>query len=290
MLELLRSERFINESPATIYATLLDQGVYHCSVPTMYRLLKAATEVRERRQASRNAKYVKPEISTTAPNQAWSWDITKLLRPDKWGYYYFYVVIDLYSRLIVGWTVAERETAKLAESMINKACWQQSIEPEQLTVHSDRGSPMKSNLVSQLLVDLGVAKSLSRPHVSNDNPYSEANFKTLKSRPQFPHSFESLENARSFLEGLVHWYNYEHKHGGIAYMTPATVHYGKAAECIRSRQSVLNKAYEMHPERFTKGVPMVQQLPTVVGINIQKKIDSLVLVTASSGTLTAGVR
>jgi putative transposase len=255
----------------------------------MYRLLSAETEVREQRQSSRNAKSAKPTVMTTAPNQAWSWDITKL-PACRWGYYYFYVVIDLYSRMIVGWTVAETESAKLAEKLLNTACWEQSIEPNQLLIHSDRGSPMKSKQVSQLLVDLGVAKSLSRPHVSNDNAFSEANFKTLKSRPQFPDSFESLAEAEAYLGVLVEWYNYKHKHGGIAHMTPATVHLGKAAECLRSRQSVLSKAFEAHPERFVKGMPTVRQLSTVVGINLPKDIETQVTATIFAGNAAVGFR
>ena len=254
----------------------------------MYRILRASHEVRERRKASRKTEYTKPKLKATAPNQVWSWDITKLLKPNKWGYFYFYAIIDIFSRFIVGWTVSERESAKEAESLIAKCCWEQSIEPEQLALHSDRGSPMKSKTVGEMLIDLGVAKSLSRPHVSNDNPYSEANFKTLKSHPTFPSTFENLEKAQSYLQGFVHFYNYEHMHGGIAYMTPATVHNGKAEECLKSRQSVLDKVYEAHPGRFVKGAPRVQQLPAFAGINIPKDttIDSLILATTPNGMVT----
>lgn len=288
MLELMLSDRFINESPSAIYATLLDEGRRLCSVSTMYRLLNAATEVCERRQASRNGNHTKPELYANSPNQVWSWDITKLAGANKWSYYYFYAIIDIFSRMLVGWTVEERETAELAESLISRTCWQQSIDPDQLVIHSDRGSPMKSKLVSQMLVDLGVLKSLSRPHVSNDNPFSEANFKTLRSRPKFPDSFDSIEDAETFLEEFVHWNNHEHKHGGIAYMTPATVHHGKAAECIKSRQCVLNKAFDAHPERFVRGAPKVSQLPSAVGINLPRTIEGLA--TSFGGTVIGGVR
>lgn len=290
VLELLQSDRFISESPAEIYATILDEGRYLCSVSTMYRLLKAEQKVQERRQASRNAKFAKPELKATAPNQIWSWDISKLLRPEKWGYYYFYAIIDIFSRLIVGWTVSEHESAKEADSLLSRTCWEQSIAPGQLVIHSDRGSPMKSKTVGEMLIDFGVAKSLSRPHVSNDNPYSETNFKTLKSRPTYPATFQSLEHAKSYLHEFVDWFNCRHKHGGIAHMTPATVHYGKADDCINSRQRVLDKVYEAHPGRFVKGAPRVSRLPTFVGINIPKDTDisSPILSVTLLGAVTAG--
>jgi putative transposase len=288
ILELLQSERFIDESPKAIYATLLDEGLYCCSVSTMYRLLDGAAPVRERRQTSRNAKFAKPQLSTVEPNQVWTWDITKVPKSIKWGYYYFYAIIDLFSRLIVGWKVSETESARQAEVLIRETCWQQSIEPEQLIIHSDRGAPMKSKLVSQMFIEIGVAKSFSRPTVCNDNAFSESNFKTLKSRPTFPDSFESLAHAEAFFEELVEWYNFTHKHGGIADLTPFTVHSGKAAECLQARQRVLNKAYEANPQRFVKGNPKVRQLPKIVGINLPNNTSAL-LATIGSGKAAVAV-
>jgi putative transposase len=263
VLDLLYSDRFAEVAPAEIVATLLDEGHYVCSVSTMYRLLRRNDSVRERRRILRHPKYKKPELLATGPNQLWSWDITKLKGPGKVTYYYLYVILDVYSRYVVGWCVAYRESAELAEKLILDACLQQGIERGQLTIHADRGSAMTSKAVAQLLSDLGVEKTHSRPHVSNDNAYSEAQFKTLKYRPDFPECFGSLEDARSFCGEFFAWYNQEHRHSGIAMLTPATVHYGKAKETIAKRQSVLEAAYAQNPQRFVRHAP----LPKAVWIN-----------------------
>jgi putative transposase len=290
LLELLQSDRFIHKAPAAIFAALLDENRYICSVSTMYRELRKAQEVRERRTANRRINYEKPELRAVAPNQVWTWDITKCAGPQKWTYFYFYAVIDVFSRMITAWTVSTRETAREAEEMITVACWEQAIDPDQLTIHSDRGGPMKSKLVSQLLVDLGVAKSFGRPHVSNDNPYSESYFKTLKSRPEFPPSFASVDEASSFLQGFVDWYNHEHYHGSIAYLTPATVHSGQAHVRIAARQNVLNNAFKVHPERFVRGAPQAWQLPTYAGINLPESdgIEWVVCATTTDGAVIPG--
>lgn len=227
----------------------------------------SARQVRERRNILRHPEYAKPELLATAPNQVWSWDITKLKGPQKWTYYYLYTILDIFSRYAVGWMVAPRESAQLAEQLIEETCERQRICANELIIHSDRGSAMTSKVVAQLLADLGVTKSLNRPHVSNDNPYSESHFKTLKYHPTFPSRFGSIEDARSFSRGFFDWYNDEHRHSGIALMTPATVHYGRATDCNRERQQVLSIAYEQHPERFVRGLPSPIELPTAAWIN-----------------------
>jgi putative transposase len=239
VLELMHSERFIDASPHTLYATLLDEGHFHCSVRTMYRLLEEEGELRERRNQRRHPQYTKPELLATAPNQLWSWDITKLKGPAKWTYFYLYVILDVFSRCVVGWMVATRESAALAEKLIRETCTKQGVERGQLTLHADRGSSMTSKPVAFLLADLGVTKTHSRPHVSNDNPFSEAQFKTLKYRPTFPTRFGSLEDARAFCRPFFHWYNTEHRHSGIAFMTPESVHYGRAPEIMQVRSKTL---------------------------------------------------
>ena len=265
--EVLNSERFQDCAPRQVYATLLDEGTYLCSWRTMYRILKAHAEVRDRRDQLRHPSYSKPELLATAPNQLWSWDITKLKGPATWTYYYLYVILDVYSRCIVGWMVMERECASLAEELIAESCAKQGIEPEQLTLHADRGSAMTSKTVAQLLADLGVTKTHSRPHVSNDNPYSEAQFKTMKYRPGFPEQFGSLMDARSWMRQFVAWYNHEHRHSGISLLTPASVHDGKAPAVLAARGQVLESAYRAHPERFVRGVPTTGELPSAVWIN-----------------------
>jgi putative transposase len=235
VLAILHEERFMDKAPSEIYAKLLDEKTYLCSISTMYRILRANKEVRERRNQLRHPEYKKPELIATAPNQVWSWDITKLLGPVKWTYFYLYVITDIYSRYTVGWMIATKETGDLAKDFIGKTCSRQEIEEEQLIIHSDRGTSMTSKTVALLLADLGVTKSLSRPQVSNDNPYSESQFKTLKYRPQFPERFGSIEDARAHCKVFFDWYNKEHYHSGIALMTPATVHYGKAKRCNDER-------------------------------------------------------
>lgn len=261
----------MDKAPAEVYATLLDEGVYLCSIRTMYRILHEQCEVRERRNILRRPNYKTPELLATAPNQVWSWDITKLKGPVKWTYYYLYVILDIYSRYAVGWMIAGRETAELARTLIDETCFRQEIEKEKLTIHSDRGPAMTSKSVALLLADLGVTKSLNRPYVSNDNPFSESQFKTLKYRPMFPDRFGSIEDARVFCQTFFEWYNNEHHHTGIALMTPAMVHYGLAEDCNQSRQQVLHQAYQAHPERFVRGLPKVLELPKAAWINPPKQ-------------------
>ena len=263
----LNSERFQDASPRQIYAVLLDEGVYHCHWRTMYRILAEHGEVRERRNQLRHPVYQKPELLATGPNQVWSWDITRLKGPVKWSYFYLYVVMDIFSRYIVGWLVAQHESEALARQLIRESCRKQQIGQDQLTLHADRGSPMIAKSMAQLLSDLRVSKSHSRPHTSNDNPYSEAQFKTMKYRPDYPQRFGSIEDARVWTRGFVGWYNQEHRHTGLALMAPATVHYGLAGQVSEKRQQVLQAAYAKHPERFVKGVPMAPQLPAAVWIN-----------------------
>lgn len=267
VLATLNSERFVDQAPREVYATLLDEGSYLCSVRTMYRILDAACEVRERRNQLRHPNYKKPELLATAPNQVWSWDITKLLGPAKWSYFYLYVIIDIFSRYVVGWMVAEAESNALAKRFIEETVVKHQIAPGQLTLHADRGSSMKSKPVAALLADLGITKTHSRPYVSDDNPFSEAQFKTLKYRPEFPANFGSLQDARAFCLPFFDWYNYDHHHTGIALLTPAMVHYGLAGQVLAHRQQVLLGAYTAHPERFVNHHPQPLQLPNAVWIN-----------------------
>ena len=266
ILRMLHSERFVDVSPAEIVAVLLDEGVYVCSERTMYRLLEQAGEVRERRAVARHVRYAAPELVAEQPNRVWSWDITKLKGPGKWNYFCLYAILDIFSRYMVGWTVALRESADLAETLIAATCEKQGIKPGQLTIHADRGSAMTSKSVSQLLADLDVTRTHSRPHVSNDNPYSEAQFKTLKYRPAFPERFGSEQDARLFCREFAQWYNREHRHSGMAMLTPETVHYGHTEEVLEQRYRVMLQAYNAHPERFSKQ-PERQRLPECVWIN-----------------------
>jgi putative transposase len=267
VLGILHEERFVDQAPATIYATLLDEGQYVCSVPTMYRVLRAADEVHERRRQARHPATVKPELVATGPNRVWSWDITKLLGPEKWTYYHLYVIIDIYSRYVPGWLLATRETAELAERLIAETIRKHHVVADQLTIHADRGTSMASKTVALLLADLGVTKSHSRPHCSNDNPYSEAQFKTLKYRPEFPDRFGSIEDGRDFCRRFFSWYNHDHRHSGIGFHTPATVHFGRAESIHLDRARVLEAAYAAHPERFVRQPPVPPQLPGIVWIN-----------------------
>jgi putative transposase len=266
VLDLLHA-RFIDQAPAQVHATLLDEGTYLCSPRTMYRILEAAHEVKERRDQVRRPHYAAPELLATRPNDVWSWDITKLLGPAKWTYFYLYVILDIFSRYVVGWMVAPRESAALAERLIRETCAKQGIAPGQLTLHADRGSSMQSKPVALLLADLGVTKTHSRPQVSNDNPFSEAQFKTLKYCPQFPERFGSIEDGRAFGQGFFRWYNEEHRHSGLGFLTPAVVHFDQAARVRDQRSQVLDAAYAAHPERFVKGRPQPADLPSSVWIN-----------------------
>jgi len=267
VLDVLHSDRFVDKAPATVYATLLDENAYLCSVRTMYRILHDNHEVRERRNQLRHPNYKKPELLATGPNQVWSWDITKLLGPAKWTYYYLYVILDIYSRYVVGWMLASCENADLAKRLIRDSIEKQQVGPGRLVIHSDRGPSMKSETVAQLLATLGVTKSHSRPHVSNDNPFSESQFKTMKYRPDFPDRFGSQQDAHGFCRQFFHWNNHEHYHSGIALLTPATVHHGRAPEVLTARRQVLQAAYAAHPERFVRKPPTPPALPNAVWIN-----------------------
>jgi putative transposase len=267
VLALLHSPRFCDVSPAETYATLLDEGTYLASERTMYRMLAADSETGERRNQRVHPAYARPELLATAPNQVWSWDITKLLGPAKWTYYHLYVILDIFSRYVVGWMVAYREQAVLAEQLIAATAAKQRIPPAQLTLHADRGTSMTSKPVAFLLADLGITKTHSRPYVSDDNPYSESQFKTLKYRPGFPARFTSMEEARAFCQEFFPWYNTEHRHSGIGLLTPEAVHYGRAEALHTARRQVLAAAYATHPERFVSGAPEPPALPTAAWIN-----------------------
>jgi putative transposase len=267
VIDVLHEERFMDKAPPAICAALLDEGRYLCSSSTMYRFLNTLGEVKERRNQLRHPVYQKPELLATAPNQVWSWDITKMKGPGKWNRYYLYVILDIYSRYAVGWMVATRESGELAKQLIEETCNRQSIDRDQLIIHSDRGSPMKSKTVALLLTDLGVTKSFSRPRVSDDNPYSESQFKTIKGHHSLPERFCSIQDARTRCNDLLNWYNNQHYHGGIALLPPYLVHHGSAARCIAARQNVLTGAHAAHPERFVKGPPKALALPDAVWIN-----------------------
>ena len=267
VLGVLHQERFVDQAPASVYANLLDEGRYLCSVPTMYRLLRTKDEVRERRRQATHPATVKPELVATGPNQVWSWDITKLLGPQKWTYFHLYVVIDIFSRYVVGWLLASRETAELAERLLAETIREQNVAVDQLTIHADRGTSMASKPVALLLADLGVTKSHSRPHCSNDNPYSEAHFKTLKYRPEFPGRFGSIEDGRAFCQRFFHWYNHQHRHSGLGFHTPANVHFSHADGIQVERERVLRAAYVAHPERFVRQAPVPPPLPGPAWIN-----------------------
>jgi putative transposase len=267
VVEVLSSERFVDRSPAEVFATLLDEKTYLCSERTMYRVLAECQPVRERRNQRQHPQYAKPELMATAPNQVWSWDVTKLLGPKKWTYYYLYVLLDIFSRYAVGWMVADRENSALAGRLIEETCTKQGVEPEVLTLHSDRGSPMTSKCTAQLLADLGVTRSLSRPQVSDDNPFSEAQFKTLKYHPGFPRRFTDINHATGHCRSFFPWYNTEHRHGGISMLTPHDVHHGQAPAVIAQRKRTLEAAWAAHPERFVRGIPKPSPLPEEVWIN-----------------------
>lgn len=273
VLDELHSERFVDKAPAEAWATLLDEGTYLCSIRTMYRILESNREVRERRNQLRHPKYKKPELLATGPNQVWSWDITKLLGPQKWSYFYMYVIMDIFSRYTVGWMVAHRESAKLAERLIEATCEKEAIEKGQLVIHADRGPSMTSKTVAHLMADLGITKSHSRPYTSTDNPFSESQFRTMKYRPKFPDRFGCIQDARAFGQTFFPWYNLEHRHGGIGYLTPAAVHHGLADSITNSRAAVLERAYATNPERFVTGKPTPPAPPSAVWINPPEKTD-----------------
>jgi len=267
VLDVLHESRFADLAPAQVYAALLDEGHYHCSERTMYRILAAHREVRERRNQLRHPAYAKPHVVANRPNELWTWDITKLLGPRKWTYFYLYVVLDVYSRYVVGWMVAHRELSSLAQRLLADCCRRQNVQPDQLTIHADRGTSMMSKPVALLLADLGVTKSHSRPKTSNDNPFSEAHFKTMKYRPTFPARFGCVEDARSHCADFFAWYNEEHHHVGIGLLTPSDVHAGRTEQRLAQRAVALRAAFEQHPERFPHGLPTPPKPPTEVWIN-----------------------
>jgi putative transposase len=267
VLEVLRSDRFVDSSPAQVWATLLDEGQYLASERTMYRLLEANGEVRERRDQLTHPAYAKPELLAEEPNRVWSWDISKLKGPAKWTSFYLYVILDIFSRYVVAWTVQYREDKQVAKALIAQAVAQQQIKPGTLTVHADRGSAMRSKPVAFLLADLGLTRTHNRPYTSTDNPYSEAHFKTLKYRPGFPDRFQNIEQARDFCRTFFEHYNNHHRHSGIALMTPTAVHHGHATQLHAQRQLVLDAAYAANPERFVRKAPAPPSLATAAWIN-----------------------
>ena len=271
---ILNSEAHVDEAPATVYAKLLDEGIYLASVPTMYRILREHGEVGDRRRHATHPPKKKPELLALCPNEVYSWDITTLLGPRKWTYFYLYTIIDIFSRYVPGWMLAHKEQASLAERLLEETIKKQGIKPGQLTIHADRGAPMRDKRVGHLLADLGVTKSHSRPHTSNDNPYSESQFRTLKYRPEFPKRFGCYEDARAFLTRFFAWYNNEHRHSGIGFHTPADVHYGRAELVRAQRAVVLDKAYAVHPERFVRKPPVPPAIPTVAWINEPEEIPA----------------
>ena len=274
--EVLNSERFCDQSPRQVYATLLDEdGTYLCHWRRMYRILAEHDEVRERRQQARHPQASKPHLVATGPHQVWSWDITKLPGSTKWRYYYLYVIIDVYSRYGVGWLIAERETAELAAELIAQTCQKHGVEPAQLTLHADRGSAMRSKTVALLLSDLGVTKSHSRPYTPNDNPYSEAQFKTMKYRPDFPAQFGTLFEARLWARTFFAWYNDDHYHSALGLLTPATVHFGQTQAVQDQRHLILQQAYQRYPERFVCGRPSPPALPAEVWINQPEPVENV---------------
>lgn len=267
MLDLLHSERFIDRAPEAIVATLLEEGRWLCSARTMYRLLAEEGEVRERRRQRRHPEYKRPELLATAPNQVWSWDVTWLRGPVKGRYYYLYVLLDIYSRCVVGWTLARRENAEIAMRLVRETCRKQNIQPDQLTIHADRGAVPTAADLADLYRALGIERSHSRPHVSDDNPYSESQFKTVKYAPDYPDRFASYDDAHAYCDRFMDFYNHEHRHSGIAFMTPADVHYGRTDAVLAARTVALDAAYAAHPERFVHGRPTPQRPPEVVYIN-----------------------
>jgi len=286
VLDVLNGERFVDQAPAAVYATLLDEGVRHCSVRTMYRVLAAAGELRERRNQLVHPAYAKPELLARAPNQVWTWDITKLRAATKWTYFYLYVLLDLFSRYVVGWMLAHKESGELAARLVEESCTQQGITPGQLMIHADRGSAPTAKTLAQMMADLGVTPSHSRPYVSDDNAFSEAQFRTLKYQPTYPDRFVNYEQARAHCREFFPWYNHEHRHSGIAMLTPADVHHGRAADVLASRQRVLDVAYAEHPERFVRGRPRVPALPSAVWINPPEDKNQVTLEAPQGGGLS----
>ena len=279
VMAVLHEERFVDKAPETVVATLLDEGIYHCSVRTMYRLLRGNGELCERRQRERLGAYSKPELLATEPRRVWSWDTTKLKGPVAWTYFYLIVLLDIFSRYVVGWGVFERETGQNARLLIGDAIEREGIIENTLFIHNDNGGPMRSKTVAEMLSDLAVTQSFSRPYQSNDNPFSEAQFKTLKYMPTFPARFASIDQARAHCRKFFDWYNYDHRHSGIGYYTPSTVHFGQASVLQSARQNILEKAFQLHPERFVNGKPNASHVPDAVWINKPKEDVSIKIFT-----------
>lgn len=267
VLETLNNEEFQDDAPAAVVATLLDRGEYLCSERTMYRILADNAQVRERRKQRQHPVYTKPELLATAPNQVWSWDITKLKGPVKWSYFQLYVILDIYSRYVVGWLLADCEDSKLAVQLMTETIEKEKANVAELTIHADNGPAMTSKHVTQLLADLGVTKSHSRPHVSDDNPYSESQFKTMKYQPEFPARFGSMQDARAHCQVFFAWYNNEHHHSGIEMLTPAQLHTGRGAAVLAARARVMVAAYALNSDRFVNGKPVARKVPAAAWIN-----------------------
>ena len=272
VLDLLHSDHFVDKTPYDVYYELIDKGEYYCSPRTMYRILAEQGEAAERRIQRNHRDAVKPELIASSPNEVWSWDISKLLGPTKWVYYHLYVIMDIYSRYVVGWLIADCESQDLARKLIQETALKQGIQPNQLTIHADNGPSMTSHTVAQLLEHLGVAKTHNRPYTSNDNPFSESHFKTLKYRPEFPVRCQSLQHAEAFCQQFFPWYNKEHYHSGIAWLTPETVHYQQEQVILEQRHAVLIKAFLAHPERFNYQQPQLKKLPESVCINPPQRV------------------
>ena len=267
VLDVLHCERFVDQPPAEVVATLFAEGIYHCSVRTMYRILASEHEVRERRNQLRHPAYAKPELLATGPGQVWSWDITMLKAAEKWSYYYLYVLLDIFSRYVVGWLLAHREDGLLASELVENTYRKQGVNRGEVTIHADRGPAPTAKTLKQTFVDLGITPPHSRPRVSNDNPFSESQFKTMKYQPEYPDRFGSFQDAHGFCQRFFPWYNWEHHHSGIVMLTPGQVHHGQADEVLADRQHILDAAHAAHPERFVNGPPKVPSLPAAVWIN-----------------------
>lgn len=274
VLDTLREPRFVDLAPAEVYATLLDEGTYLCSIRTFYRVLARHGEVRERRDQLRHPVYQKPELLAERPNEVWSWDITKLMGPAKWTYFYLYVIMDIFSRRVVAWCVADAESATLFGPLVRDAIDKHQVPAGQLTLHADRGAPMKAKATALLLADLGITKSHSRPHTSNDNPFSESHFKTLKYQPEFPQRFGCIEDAKTFCRAFFDWYNRDHHHVGLGLMTPDQVHFGQVDLIHDARQQVLDHAFLTNPQRFVRAAPRPPAKPVAAWINPPPKTEA----------------
>jgi len=285
VLDLLHSERFIDKTPYDAYYELIDKGEYHCSPRTMYRILAEHGESKDRRAQRNHRDTVKPELIATRPNEVWSWDITKLLGPQKWVYYHLYVIMDIFSRYVVGWLIADAESQEFSRKLIQESALKQGIQPGQLILHADNGPSMTSHTVSELLEHLGVAKTHNRPYTSNDNPFSESQFKTLKYRPEFPVRFDSLNHAEAFCQQFFIWYNKEHYHSGIAWLTPETAHYQQDKAVLEQRHAALMQAFFNNPIRFNNKQPKLKKLPQAVYINPPKTVEII----SHTGQLNVGV-